>query len=125
MIIGACPYCEASQMNPYAGKPCFQKITCIDCGKIYWLRHSDFDPEAMDGEEFARRYRLEGRTVIDLAAEKDREERAKHPELYKLIDERMERVSKELQKKFEDMVLYGDTTEGLGTFLNDKTGEDK
>lgn len=110
MIIGGCPYCDASQYNSYAGPGQFQRIECDECHKIYWLRHSNFDPEAFTEEDFAERFEIdhEKKTIKDKALESYNKSRAENPEIWKLIDAKMEEGAKQLAKKLEAHFLYGE-----------------
>jgi uncharacterized protein with PIN domain len=52
MIFGECPYCEApfTTVSPDE-TPAFEKITCEECGKWFWERHSRIDPRAYFPED--------------------------------------------------------------------------
>lgn len=62
MILGSCPYCDASVMNPYAGPGKFQRIECEECHQFYWLRHSNLDPFAYTQEQFDERFLIDADT---------------------------------------------------------------
>lgn len=109
MIVGGCPYCDASQHNSYQGPGVFQRIECEECHKSYWLRHSNFDPEAYTEADFLERYEVnpETKVITDKALEREKKARAENPEIWALIDARVEETAKAMAKKLEDNILYG------------------
>lgn len=118
MIFGGCPYCDAAQCNPYAGHPALQKIVCEDCGKTYWLKHSNWDPEAFTEEQFVERYEVdeETKSVIDKRARREAEARAANPELWAEIDAKMAEAAEAVSRKMTDLLLFGSYTEEPQSF---------
>ena len=109
MITGGCPYCDATQMNPYAGHPALQKIVCEECHQTYWLKHSNFDPEAFTQEQFAERYEVDETTksVVDKRATREAESRKAHPEFWAVLDRKMDEAVKIAADKMVDELLFG------------------
>lgn len=109
MIYGDCPNCGTSVCNAFAGNGFLQKIECEECHKIYWLRHSDFDPEAFTEDEFRERYEIneENHIVKDKALEREKAERAAHPEIWALYDKKIAEGSKILADQLVHNLLYG------------------
>jgi rRNA maturation protein Nop10 len=66
MIMGGCPYCDASVMTGVGNPPCWSKEVCPECGKTYWLKHSRFDPEAWTQELFDDKYYIDGKTIKEI-----------------------------------------------------------
>lgn len=68
MIIGQCPYqdCDGYHMIPVAdGKlPIFEKLTCKDCHRKYWLLHSRINPQGFTLEEFAAEFDVNEETKV-------------------------------------------------------------
>lgn len=61
MIVGACPYCNASNINGCPDNvklPMFAKVKCDGCLADYWLKFSYFDPEAFTTESFSELYEV-------------------------------------------------------------------
>lgn len=109
MIIGGCPYCDASQMNPYAGPGKMEKIECDACHKFYWLRHSNIDPQAFTAEDFAERFELNEstKTLVDKDERKRQEMREANPALAALIDAKVEEIAKQAADDYIHGLLYG------------------
>lgn len=109
MIFGDCPNCDEPVCNAFAGAGQMQRIICEACHKPYWLKHSRLDPEAFTEADFAERYEVNEatKTIKDKALEREKIDRAARPEMWALIDARMEAASKELAHKIEQNILYG------------------
>jgi antitoxin component HigA of HigAB toxin-antitoxin module len=64
MIIGDCPYCNASMSNPVADLPLprWEKLTAECCRKTVWLFHSRVNPKAYTEEGFAKDFDIDEAT---------------------------------------------------------------
>jgi hypothetical protein len=110
MIFGACPYCETSVANAFAGPGKFEQIECDECRKVYWLRHSNIDPEAFTQDQFAERYEVDhaSKQIIDRAARRRQALRDANPKLASLIDTIEAKIVEETTRRFERRLLYGE-----------------
>ena len=109
MIIGGCPYCDASQWNPYAGPGKMEKIECDACHKTYYLQHSNIDPKAFTAEEFGERFIVDEvtRTLVDKVAQEQQKARDANPALAKALDALAEKAAKDAAAAYVDGLLYG------------------
>lgn len=65
MIFGDCPYEDCDGTHAIAGTehtPAFSKETCDKCGRMYWMYHSRFEPQAYTPEDFAKKFVVDEET---------------------------------------------------------------
>lgn len=61
MIFGECPYegCNFGHMVEKQPGEGFSRHVCDGCGRVYWLRHSAFEPIAYTDEEFKDKFTID------------------------------------------------------------------
>lgn len=64
VVLGECPYDDCDNFHAYEAElGVYTKHECEKCKRIFWIRHSAFDPVAIIDEAFNELYIVEGNKI--------------------------------------------------------------